>query len=122
MPSSSRSSVRRLITASLSVIALVSLAGAASGETGRTMAHAAAVCSDFPNQAAAQRAANTIDADHDGIYCESLPCPCLKPGAPEPPVPTATPLPTPIPTATPVVTATPVPTVTPVPTAVPQSG
>ncbi len=32
------------------------------------------------NQAAAQRAADTRDADGDGIYCESLPCPCLKPG------------------------------------------
>jgi hypothetical protein len=35
----------------------------------------AAVCSDYPNQAAAQRAHETVDADHDGIYCESLPCP-----------------------------------------------
>ena len=34
------------------------------------------------NQAeAAQRAADTRDADNDGIYCEALPCPCLKPGA-----------------------------------------
>ena len=40
----------------------------------------AATCSDYPNQAAAQRAADTRDADGDGIYCESLPCPCLKPG------------------------------------------
>ena len=40
----------------------------------------AAVCADFPNQAAAQRAHNTRDADNDGIYCESLPCPCRKPG------------------------------------------
>lgn len=39
-----------------------------------SVAHAAAVCADFPNQAAAQRAANTVDADGDGIYCESLPC------------------------------------------------
>ena len=30
---------------------------------------AAAVCADFPNQAAAQAAANTRDADGDGIYC-----------------------------------------------------
>jgi hypothetical protein len=44
-------------------------------------AHAAATCSDFSNQAAAQRAANTRDPDHDGIYCESLPCPCLTPGS-----------------------------------------
>ncbi|CAB4859739.1 unannotated protein [freshwater metagenome] len=41
----------------------------------------AASCSDFANQAAAQRAANTRDADGDGIYCESLPCPCLKGGS-----------------------------------------
>jgi hypothetical protein len=40
-----------------------------------------AVCADLPNQAAAQRAHNTRDDDHDGIYCESLPCPCLKPGS-----------------------------------------
>jgi len=37
-------------------------------------------CSDFSNQADAQRAANTRDADGDGVYCESLPCPCLKRG------------------------------------------
>src|SRR5947208_14588074 len=42
------------------------------------------VCADYPNQAAAQKAADTIDADHDGIFCETLPCPCLKPGAPAP--------------------------------------
>jgi hypothetical protein len=39
-------------------------------------AHAAATCSDYPNQQAAQNAANTRDADGDGIYCEDLPCPC----------------------------------------------
>jgi hypothetical protein len=52
--------------------------------TGSPRAHAATTCSDFPNQAAAQRAHNTRDADHDGIYCEDLPCPCLKPGATSP--------------------------------------
>lgn len=36
----------------------------------------AATCSDYTTQAAAQFAGDTIDADHDGIYCESLPCPC----------------------------------------------
>jgi len=41
----------------------------------------ATTCADFPNQAAAQRAANTRDADGDRIYCEALPCPCLKPGS-----------------------------------------
>ena len=42
---------------------------------------AAAVCADYPNQAAAQKAADTRDADGDGIYCESLPCPCSSAGA-----------------------------------------
>jgi hypothetical protein len=37
---------------------------------------AAKTCSEYPNQAAAQRAADTRDGDGDGIYCESLPCPC----------------------------------------------
>jgi hypothetical protein len=36
----------------------------------------AAVYADVPNQAAAQVAAPTVDADGDCIYCESLPCPC----------------------------------------------
>src|SRR4051812_12745782 len=40
------------------------------------VARASATCSDYPNQAAAQRAGDTRDADGDGIYCESLPCPC----------------------------------------------
>ena len=40
----------------------------------------AATCSDYDTQAQAQRAADTIDADNDGIYCETLPCPCLRPG------------------------------------------
>ena len=56
-------------------------------------AHAAATCADYPNQAAAQRAADTRDPDGDGVYCESLPCPCAGPGArPSPPAP-ATPAP-----------------------------
>jgi hypothetical protein len=37
---------------------------------------AAKTCAEYPNQAAAQRAADTRDADGDGIYCEALPCPC----------------------------------------------
>jgi hypothetical protein len=40
----------------------------------------ATTCAGYDTQAAAQRAADTRDADSDGIYCESLPCPCLKPG------------------------------------------
>src|SRR4051812_20254977 len=64
------------------------------------VAHAAATCANYPNQAAAQRAADTRDADGDGIYCESLPCPCLKPGdggGGADPTPTPTPTPDPKP-------------------------
>src|SRR6478752_1273034 len=56
-------------------------ASPAGGAAPPARAHAAATCADFSNQADAQRAHNTRDADGDGIYCESLPCPCLKPGA-----------------------------------------
>ena len=113
--------MRQLIAVLLVLAGLASAAGVASGDAAPSLASAPAVCADFPNQAAAQRAANTIDADGDGIYCESLACPCLRPGVPEPPLPTATPvptvtpLPTPVPTATPVATPTPVPTATPAP-------
>lgn len=41
---------------------------------------AAATCSKYSNQADAQRAKDTRDADGDGIYCEALPCPCLGAG------------------------------------------
>jgi hypothetical protein len=62
------------VTASLAVFAaLLVVAWAAPGAS-------AATCSDYSNQADAQRAADTRDADGDGTYCESLPCPCLKPG------------------------------------------
>jgi hypothetical protein len=55
-------------------------------------AHASATCADHPNQAAAQRAADTRDPDGDGLYCESLPCPCLAP-APSQAPPTPSPAP-----------------------------
>ncbi len=61
----------------------------------------AATCSDYPTQAAAQFAGDTIDADNDGIYCESLPCPCstAPPGTTAPPAtpPLSTPPPAPTP-------------------------
>jgi micrococcal nuclease len=40
----------------------------------------AATCDEYSTQAEAQRAADTRDGDGDGIYCEDLPCPCLRPG------------------------------------------
>jgi hypothetical protein len=56
----------------LILVALVAIAaGAATAPPA-----SAATCADFSNQAAAQRAGNTRDADGDGVYCESLPCPC----------------------------------------------
>jgi hypothetical protein len=39
------------------------------------VADASARCADYANRAAAQRAADTVDGDGDGIYCESLPMP-----------------------------------------------
>lgn len=45
----------------------------------------AATCADYPNQAAAQAAADTRDADGDGIYCEHLPCPCSSSSTSKPP-------------------------------------
>jgi hypothetical protein len=47
----------------------------------RPVAHAARTCSDYSNQREAQLRKDTRDPDGDGIYCESLPCPCLKPGS-----------------------------------------
>src|SRR4051812_13705001 len=65
-------------------IALLTLAAALlapSAAAAEPLARPAATCSDYSNQADAQRAADTRDGDGDGIYCEDLPCPCLKPGS-----------------------------------------
>lgn len=43
-------------------------------------AHVSTTCSDYSNQRQAQLRKDTRDADGDGIYCESLPCPCLGKG------------------------------------------
>src|SRR3954451_11472300 len=45
----------------------------------------AKTCAAYPNQAAAQRGHDTRDGDSDGIFCEALPCPCLKAAAPRTP-------------------------------------
>lgn len=74
-------------------VAMAIIAGALTGAiavaaVGATAHAADRDCSDFPNQAAAQRwfdrhgpgdPAN-LDSDGDGIACESNPCPCIKPG------------------------------------------
>jgi hypothetical protein len=53
----------------------------------------AATCVDYANQAAAQRAADTRDANGNGVYCDALKCSCLKPGgsAGSSPTPSAAP-------------------------------
>ena len=66
---------RRIVIPSLAVLAVVLVGSAASRPVGVTVAEAA-TCSEYSNQAAAQRAHDTRDADRDGTYCESLPCPC----------------------------------------------
>ncbi len=64
------------------VVALVgsALGGVSTQAATDPVARAAAVCSDYETQAEAQRAADTRDADGDGVYCEDLPCPCAGPG------------------------------------------
>ncbi len=83
---------RLLVTASwktwkiaLSLLALVATLAFPSADA------QAATCADYSNQADAQNAGDTLDADGDGIYCESLPCPCSAappdsgdPAAPKP--------------------------------------
>jgi hypothetical protein len=82
----------------------VVLVGLAAWPTASTadappVARAAAICADHPDQASAQRAKDTRDSDGDGIYCETLPCPCLPPdpraGAISAPTPTPSPAPEP---------------------------
>jgi hypothetical protein len=63
--------LRRLLLALGCALALPALA--APGAQART-------CSDYTNQAAAQRGQDTRDADGDGLFCEALPCPCLVSG------------------------------------------
>src|SRR5215213_9726942 len=65
------------------LVALIAMAAwpavSAATATDGPVAHAAATCANHPNQASAQRAKDTRDSDGDGIYCETLPCPCLPP-------------------------------------------
>ena len=71
------------VALALATLALVFATSAWSSPATSPRAHAAATCADYPNQAAAQRAADTRDPDGDGLYCEDLPCPCAGPGQPE---------------------------------------
>src|SRR3954452_15035633 len=70
---------RRIVIPFLAATAVALLASAAGHPVAVTPAHAA-TCGQYSNQAAAQRAHDTRDADGDGIDCESLPCPCATGG------------------------------------------
>jgi hypothetical protein len=70
---------RMRLAAVAALTALVLAAGVAAQARPQAVASAAASCEDHADQASAQRAKDTRDADGDGIYCESLPCPCLPP-------------------------------------------
>jgi hypothetical protein len=79
----------RVASLILFLVVVLALVGAINGPPAY-----AATCADYSNQAAAQDAHDTRDADGDGIYCESLPCPCAKPsdagGDPHPDPPAGT--------------------------------
>lgn len=60
--------MKRLWAIPVAVLVLACLPGPAE----------AATCADYSSQAAAQRAADTRDGDADGVYCETLPCPCAS--------------------------------------------
>jgi hypothetical protein len=64
----------RVASLILFLVVVLALVGAINGPPAY-----AATCADYSNQASAQHARDTRDADGDGIYCESLPCPCAKP-------------------------------------------
>jgi hypothetical protein len=81
----------RVVSLVLFLVVALALMGGANSQPAQ-----AATCADYPNEAAAQHARDTRDADGDGVYCESLPCPCAKPagdsggGGPTPAPPTGT--------------------------------
>src|SRR3954451_11663781 len=84
---------RRILLPLLCAVAALLVASAADVPV-QTPIASAATCSDYTSQAAAQRAHDTRDADRDGLYCESLPCPCLSGtgnGPSAPPAPAASP-------------------------------
>ena len=79
--------MRRALIGIAAAAALLATAAASGGGTAASSASADKDCSDFANQAQAQSyftshggsASNdfdNLDADHDGVACESLPCPC----------------------------------------------
>ena len=93
MPRFLRPPLAAPVALALATLALVFATSAWSSPATSPRAHASATCADYPDQAAAQRAADTRDPDGDGRYCEDLPCPCAGPGAPSAPPAPAEPAP-----------------------------
>jgi hypothetical protein len=79
-----------LLLVILAAVVIPLLERLALASTDRPAAYTSATCSDYSNQRDAQLKKDTRDADGDGIYCEDLPCPCLKPGGGGGPQPTPT--------------------------------
>lgn len=65
----------------VAAVLMLAIAIVAPAVADRPGAHASKTCADYQNQRQAQLNKDTRDADGDGIYCEALPCPCLKPGS-----------------------------------------
>ena len=72
--------MRRCVLTLILAVAVVAAGASPAAAQNGPVAQMAATCSDYSNQADAQRAADTRDADGDGIYCEALPCPCSTGG------------------------------------------
>jgi len=95
------------------IAALIAAAAVVAGLHASTDVAAAAVCADHPNQASAQIAKDTRDSDGDGVFCETLSCPCLGPGEP---APEPAPAPAPPPESAPPAEPAPAPPAEPAPT------
>ena len=57
---------------------VLALSASAMGHPIEVTPAQAATCSQYTNQASAQRAHDTRDGDGDGIYCESPPLPVAQ--------------------------------------------
>jgi endonuclease YncB( thermonuclease family) len=87
--------LRTLLVAVLTCLVAAAAASPPASAAGKN-------CADFPNRAAAQGWLNAypgdpdgLDGDHDGLACESLPCPCAGSAAPVDVTPPAPPAPAP---------------------------
>ena len=86
MPRFLRPPLATPVALALATVALVFATSAWSSPATSPRAHAAATCADYPNQAAAQRAADTRDPDGDGLLLRVAALPVRGTGrSPRPP-------------------------------------